>query len=54
MSTVRKHGAQPYYARMAAEFLISGKKTWDVGWLKYAAPGATVPMWVFPATYPYL
>ena len=54
MTTIRWHNGQRYYARMAAEFFIAGQKTWQVGWLKYYAPGATQPMWVFPARFPYL
>jgi len=39
---------------MAVEFYNAGAWRWDVGWLKYPFAGATVPFWVFPATFPYL
>jgi hypothetical protein len=48
MTTIRKHGAQAYYARMAAEFFVSGKARWDVGWLSGNG------FWTFPGAWPYL
>jgi hypothetical protein len=54
MTNIWWHGSQRYYARMAVEFYNAGAWRWDVGWLKYPFAGATVPFWVFPATFPYL
>ena len=55
MSVVRTHSGHRYFARMAVKFYYGGKWTWRVGWLGYAAPGATSPMWLFPAKpYPSL
>jgi hypothetical protein len=39
-------------ARMAAEFFVSGKARWVVGW--FGIRGGTVPYWQFPAVFPYL
>ena len=52
LSTVRSHNGTSYYARIAVEFQYAGAWRWSVGWLGYAAPGATSPMWLFPATPP--
>jgi hypothetical protein len=53
LATIKKHGAQPYYDRMAVEMRVGTKMHWFVGWFKYY-PGATVPSWIFPLVWPYL
>ena len=53
LSTVRTHGSVKYYARMAAKLFVSGKARWVVGWFpRYE--GGTMPVWQFPAVFPYL
>jgi hypothetical protein len=54
MTTIRWHGGQRYYARMAIEFWNAGAWRWDAGWFEYPFAGATVPFWVFPVVWPYL
>jgi hypothetical protein len=53
LTTIKKHGARPYYDRMAVEMRVGTKMHWFVGWFKYY-PGATVPSWIFPLVWPYL
>jgi hypothetical protein len=53
LTTIKKHGAHPYYDRMAVEMRVGTKMHWFVGWFKYY-PGATVPSWIFPLVWPYL
>ena len=53
LTTIKKHGAQPYYDRMAVEMRVGTKMHWFVGWFKNY-PGATVPSWIFPLVWPYL
>jgi hypothetical protein len=53
LTTIKKHGAQPYYDRMAVEMRVGSKMHWFVGWFKYY-PGAKVPSWIFPLVWPYL
>ena len=53
LNTVRWHNGVRYYARMAVEFYYAGKWRWDVGWFpRYL--GGTMPVWLFPAVFPYL
>jgi hypothetical protein len=53
LSTVKTHGSTRYYARMAAKLFVSGKARWVVGWFpRYE--GGTMPVWQFPAVFPYL
>jgi hypothetical protein len=53
LTTIKKHGARPYYDRMAVEMRVGTRMHWFVGWFKYY-PGATVPSWIFPLVWPYL
>ena len=53
LTTVRVHGSQRYYARMAIEYWNAGAWHWAAGWLLYPFAGATVPFWIFPVVWPY-